>query len=336
MKMLFEALSRALSQGEPAVLVTLTASAGSTPRGTGAMMLVGPRGRLAGTVGGGAVEYRCITTAQEMAGSSGPVLREFQLNHSDTSGLGMICGGAVQALFQPIAPGDETMLALCRQAERYFDQGVTFWLVEPLQNGASPMLWTEEDGASALPFPKPEGLSPEPEICETGSRRWFCQQVQRPGIVYIFGGGHVSQALVPVLSPLDFPCIVVENRPEFADPTLFPQAREVRLADFARLDESVRLTDEDYVCIMTRGHKDDLLVQQQMLRTPAYYIGLIGSAQKAAASFDRLREMGFTQKDLDRIVTPIGLPIGGRTPEEIAISIAAQLIQYRASRHLRQ
>ena len=81
---------------------------------------------------------------------------------------------------------------------------------------------------------------------------------------------------------------------------------------------------------MTRGHQNDLLVQQQVLHTPARYIGLIGSTRKSAAAFASLRRMGYSEQQLRRIVTPIGLPIGGRTPAEIAISIAGQLIEYRA------
>ena len=82
---------------------------------------------------------------------------------------------------------------------------------------------------------------------------------------------------------------------------------------------------------MTRGHRDDLLLQEQVLRTPARYIGVIGSRRKKAALFAQLRERGFTDADLERITTPIGLSIGAETPAEIAVSIAAQLIQVRAS-----
>lgn len=332
MRKLFSTLEQTLRQDRPAVLVTVIASSGSTPRGAGARMVVGADGRLAGTVGGGAVENRCILTAQELLGSGRPAQREYLLNQNDISGLGMVCGGQVQVHYLPIPAGHRETAALCQQAEALFQSGTPFWLVTPMQEGEAPFLWTgrEEDGA--LPFSAGGGLSPEPKLYEQGGKRWFCEQLQRPGTVYIFGGGHVAQALVPVLAPLDFPCVVLEDRAEFADPALFPAARQVRLVDFGKLAQELELTPDDYVCIMTRGHKDDLLVQQQVLRMPAYYIGLIGSAKKSAVAFARLREMGFTPEELERITTPIGLPIGGRTPAEIAISIAAQLIQRRAER----
>lgn len=180
-------------------------------------------------------------------------------------------------------------------------------------------LWTEQ-----------KGLSTGPEIRTVDGREWFVEQLQHPGQVYIFGGGHVAQALVPVLTPLDFPCVVVEDRAEFARRELFPTAREVRLAEFSDPAVYAAITEDDYLCIMTRGHQNDLLVEEMALHTPARYIGLIGSARKSAAAFEALREKRFSNGELRRIVTPIGLPLGGRTPAEIAISIAAQLIQYRS------
>ena len=173
-------------------------------------------------------------------------------------------------------------------------------------------------------------LVPEPCIYDADGQRWFAEQIQKSGRVYIFGGGHVAQALVPVLAPLDFYTVVLENRLEFANRELFPEACDVRVIDFNNVLDAVSITSDDYVCIITRGHQEDILIQQQVLHSPARYIGLIGSAKKTAASFGVLRKMGFSEHDLSRIVTPIGISIGGRSPAEIAISIAAQLIQYRS------
>lgn len=151
-----------------------------------------------------------------------------------------------------------------------------------------------------------------------------------PGRVYIFGGGHVSQKLVPALSAVDFRCVVLENREEFCQPSLFPEAEEVRLIDYARVLEAVPLSGDDYVVVVTRGHRDDQLVQSQVMRTPVRYIGVIGSKRKTAVVTAALREMGFTDEDFRRVHAPIGLPIRSETPAEIAVSIAAQLILERA------
>ena len=187
-------------------------------------------------------------------------------------------------------------------------------------------LWGAEAPPAVL-----ESLGPRPAITETGGQRWFSERLLSPERVWIFGGGHVSQALVPALAAVDFRCAVLEDRADFCLRELFPGAEEVRHIDMARALEEVPITSEDYVVIMTRGHRDDLLLQEQVLRTPARYIGVIGSRRKKAALFAQLRERGFTDADLERITTPIGLSIGAETPAEIAVSIAAQLIQVRAS-----
>lgn len=150
------------------------------------------------------------------------------------------------------------------------------------------------------------------------------------GRVYIFGGGHVSQALVPALAAVEFRCVVLEERPEFCRPELFPGAEETRLIDYARLAGELELTEEDWAVIMTRGHRDDLLIQAQVMKTPVRYIGVIGSRQKTEAVTARLKEMGFTARDFKRVFAPIGLPIRSETPAEIAVSVAAQLILERA------
>ncbi len=333
MKKLFSTMGEALRRGEDVVLVTVIASSGSTPGGAGARMLVSEEGCLTGTIGGGAVEYRCIQEAEKLLGSAGSIKRTIVLNREENAELGMVCGGRVEVNFFPVSGGDETMLALCGDAAERFAQATPFWLLMPLQSGMPPVLWPENrrEGQYLLPTAVTEQLGQIPEVRRAGEESWFCEQIQRAGNVYIFGGGHVAQALVPVLAPLGFPCIVLEDREEFADSRLFPGVCQVRLLDMSRISEQLTVTEDDYVCVMTRGHENDLLVEQQILRTPTRYLGVIGSARKTALAFQRLREMGFEQRDLDRVVNPIGLPIGGRSPAEIAISIAAQLIQYRSS-----
>ena len=151
-----------------------------------------------------------------------------------------------------------------------------------------------------------------------------------PGKVYIFGGGHVARALVPALTAVDFRCVVLEDRPEFCRRELFPDAEEILLMDNAHVADFITITQEDWAVIMTRGHKADLLVQSQVMKTPARYIGVIGSRQKTAAITAKLREMGFSEADFRRVWAPIGLPIRSETPAEIAVSIATQMILERA------
>ena len=148
----------------------------------------------------------------------------------------------------------------------------------------------------------------------------------------MFGGGHVAQALVPVLAALEFRCVVVEDREEFCRPALFPAAEQTLLVPVDRLEQALDIGPEDYLCIMTRGHKNDTDCEAFALRTPACYIGVMGSRRKIETVSAVLRSQGFTEADLARIHTPIGLPIRAETPAEIAVSIAAELILTRAER----
>ncbi len=159
---------------------------------------------------------------------------------------------------------------------------------------------------------------------------WLAIPVVRAGRTYIFGGGHVSQALVPVLADLGFRPVVYDDRPEFANPALFPGAERTLCGDFTRLTEQVTVTPEDYVVVMTRGHQADYEVLAQVLRSGARYLGCIGSRRKLALCRERLLEAGFTEAEYSRLHAPIGLAIGAQTPAEIAVSVAAEMIAVRA------
>jgi len=270
---LFQQMRQLLTGGEDLVLVKVEASSGSTPRGEGAMMLVSAKGREAGTIGGGAVEYRSEQIAREALKEGRDRVESFQLRPNEVQDLGMVCGGDVQVSFRFFRGGDREAIE-----------------------------WAKQEEARLLP----------------------------PGRVYIFGGGHVAQALVPALAAVEFRCVVLEDREDFCRPELFPGVEETRLIQNDDPAAYQNITADDYVAVMTRGHKDDLTVQAQALKTPARYIGVIGSRRKTAAVFAKLREMGYTDADLARITTPIGLDIKAETPAEIAVSIAAQLIMLRA------
>lgn len=321
-------MGKKLAAGEDLVLVTVVASSGATPRGAGARMLVGRDGRLYGTIGGGAVEYRSEQIAREVLAQKVSGEHDFSLTRDDVQNLGMICGGAVNVFFHYIPAGDAAHIAVAGEAEELFRRGESFWLISDLGGGGALSIVTKKDAPDWL---RPHLAAHPKRITEAG-RDMFAEQLNSSGRVYIFGGGHVAQALVPVLAGVGFRCVVMDDREEFTRRELFPAAEEVKLIDFRNIAASADITAEDYVCVMTRGHAYDTVVQAQMLRTPACYIGVIGSRAKIAAVREILRGEGFDESDFKRITTPIGLDIKAETPAEIAISIAAQLIELRAGR----
>ena len=159
----------------------------------------------------------------------------------------------------------------------------------------------------------------------------FTEEFGLQTTVYIFGGGHVGLALEPVLRYIGFSTVVIDDRPEFASRERFPQADEVRvIGSFDDAYEDMETDENSYIVIVTRGHAGDYDVLKQTLTRPNAYIGMIGSKGKVAEVYRMLRDDGFSQEQLDRVYSPIGLSIYSETPEEIAVSIAAEMIQVRA------
>ena len=158
----------------------------------------------------------------------------------------------------------------------------------------------------------------------------FVEPVVSDPVLYIFGAGHVSRQTVPCACRVGFQVVVIDDRPDFADTVHFPDARDVYHLPFEGVMDRLPVHGLSYLVIVTRGHMHDKNVLAQALKTKAAYIGMIGSTRKRDIIYKKLLEEGFTQKDLSRVHSPIGLDIGAETPEEIAISIVAELIKVRA------
>lgn len=336
MRNLFRHLNDTLRSGNDAVLVGIIASSGSTPRGAGAYMLVTEAGRIYGTIGGGAVEYRSEQMAADVLKEKRSRLEFFCLTKNEVLDLGMVCGGDVHVYFHYISAQSAWVSPLAEQVELLFERGERSWLISNITPGENTALsvYGKESGLSGCPVPEDvtQQLGNHDGPVTVADQTFYCETLVQSGKVYIFGGGHVAQALVPVLTTVGFRCVVLEDREEFCDPSLFPGVEETRLINNEDILNYVQITESDYAVIMTRGHSFDQGIQAQVLKTPARYIGVIGSRKKTAKVFANLRELGFNDTDFARITTPIGLDIGAETPAEIAVSIAAQLIAVRAGR----
>ena len=145
----------------------------------------------------------------------------------------------------------------------------------------------------------------------------------------ILGAGHVGKALSKVARFSGFRVTVVDDREEYANRDNVPDANDIVVIDFENVFSKVPVDQNTYIVIATRGHNHDFDALKVALSTEAKYIGLLGSKRKKALLFKTLKEDGFAQKDVDRVITPVGLSIGSVTPEEIAISIMAQIIKHR-------
>lgn len=149
-------------------------------------------------------------------------------------------------------------------------------------------------------------------------------------VVYIFGGGHVSTELKKILRYVGFEYVVWDDRKDFANRERFPDANEVIAASYENILDKIKITKNDFVVVMTRGHAYDYMVEKQVLKSDAFYIGVIGSKNKNKVIREKLLSDGYSEEELARVCVPIGFQIAAETPEEIAISIASEIIMYRS------
>ena len=330
MREFFRTVVHALEAGRPAELVTVAASEGSTPRGAGAMMAVFPDGNPAGTIGGGNAEFQCQQEAAVLLARQADAIRQFRFIPGEEDSAGMVCGGGVTVQMQYLPGGDSRAIAVLRDLIESDGGNQDTWFLRRIEGERVIDMGTaDRSGCRHLDAPPADlrTLLMDRTVFRDG---WLSIPAVKAGRVYIFGGGHVSQALVPVLSSVGFRPVVYDARPEFTDSALFPQAEKTLCGDFTRLSEQVTVTPDDYVVIMTRGHQADYEVLTQVLRSGARYLGCSGSKRKLALCRDRLLEAGFTETEYARLHAPIGLAIGAQTPEEIAVSVAAEMIAVRA------
>src|SRR5689334_6793715 len=333
---IFEETALALAAEESVVLATIIAATGSTPAAAHAKMLVTRGGAsIAGSVGGGCMEGDVIAGAARLYGTGKASIVTFHLNE-DRVEEGLICGGTLDILLEPVTRAD---LPLLRDVRARRDDGEDCVLVTAIgPDGTRGRKFIAQDD------PHPAG--PLGEAVARAARKQTTERLVEAGTTYViepiagtprlvvFGGGHVSKFLVRTAAMAGFRVTVFDDRPSFADRRRFPDAAEALAAPYETAFDSVRVTPSSYLVIVTRGHRYDELLLEGAIRTPAKYIGMIGSKRKILASFANIAARGGSAEALARVRTPIGIEIGAVSAEEIAVSIVAELIRVRRGERL--
>ncbi len=329
-----------LDAGRDSVLVTVVRSAGSTPRHTGAQMIVGLDGLACGTIGGGMVEAHGIAQARALVGQRAWRSEHVALKPRGEKSLGMVCGGEALLLYAPICAGSAMWHEVAEGLVACFERRSQAFLAlscpedEGLFAGAAALIGADGGhiaGESSL-APAIGGVDRRGSVVGD----CFAMPVALPVRAIVFGGGHVGAATVEALARVGFECTVFECRPEFARLEAHPLARRVVLGDYRDIRSSLDLDEHDYVLIMTHGHASDFAVLEQVLRQPLAYVGLMASRRKIGIARDLMLKAGIARETFDQVHTPIGLDIKAETPAEIAVSIAAELILHRASAETRR
>lgn len=254
---IYEEIVRIRKEGGKAALATVVQDKGSTPRSKGTKMLIRSDGSFIGSIGGGCLEAEVWESAMKVIQEEVPKVLDFDLTGRKDTPQGLICGGIMQVLVEPI--------------------------------------------------------------------------ISQP-TVYIFGAGHIGFAVSKIAKMTGFRVVVVDDRPTYANKDKFPDADEFYVDDPATTVTKLNIGKNAYLVIACRGHLEDQRVLEKAIKTPAAYIGMLGSRKKNKTIFSNLKAKGIPQEMLDKVHAPIGLPIATETPEEIAVSIMAEIIDIRSKK----
>jgi len=308
-----------IDSGRPFCVALVLSAEGSTPREAGVRALVEADGRIHGTVGGGVLEAEAQRAAVEACRSGEPAVLAIDLTGDEAAGLEPICGGAVRVLVDPTARKDAEAYRAAAQAQGERRRGSLVTCVREGPPVVTRVTWHPEAAVS------PETQAPGQWV--------LVEQIAPMPQLLIAGGGHIGQALAAQAVLVGFEVTVIDDRPEFSDPALFPAEARTRCADIAPTLASMETDAETYLAIVTRGHRYDAEALQACLSKPAAYVGMIGSRRKVGLIREALLALGSaTAEQLDAVHAPIGLDIGAETVPEIATSILAEMIAVRRGR----
>jgi len=343
-----------LAQGSDLCLATIIGRKGSAPRATGSQFFVSQDGFF-GTIGGGSFEAEVIERARQAMDQGRAELMHYRLMGQDVADTEMICGGDLDLYLEPLLASDSMAQAVYQAAAAVAQEGgrallATLLAPGPVQSvtGRKVLIQQGATAVGSLELPSKLLGSLAAELgrlsASAGPQLWGGRGqgglspgvllepiIDRP-VVYIFGGGHVSQQLAPLVAMAGFGLVVADDRPEWANFDRFPQAGEIWNDPLDTILDNRELGPGAFIVIITRGHMFDKEVLAQALRQKATYVGMIGSRRKRQLIYQALGDEGFSDAQLEAVHSPIGLDIGAETPEEIAISIAAELVAVRSGK----
>lgn len=342
---LIQELDTALRDGRPVCYTALVETRGSTPQKAGATMLVFEDGSQVGTLGGGCVEAEVKRRALTLLPEGRAELLTFQLDNDYGWDDGLICGGRMKMLVDPLRPGDDVSYYRALFEVLTQGRGATEAIVidADKSGGHEADRWLlDEQGEivaarHAVDVPtklrsnlRPLTNRPRPYI-EAGVS--YLPSLKRCRLI-IVGAGHVGQKVAELGGDVGFDVWVVDDRREYCNAERFPTAKRLIVESFDTALRDLEVDPDTYCIIVTRGHNHDEQALLHLAGTPARYVGMIGSRRKIKLIFDDLLREGISAATLARVYAPLGFDIGSQTVPEIAISIVAELVAHRNLGHL--
>jgi xanthine dehydrogenase accessory factor len=343
-----DAVTEWYATGETFALGTVVHTMRSAPRGPGAAMAVSGAGEAVGSVSGGCVEGAVYETAQEAIRTGLPVLEKYGVSDDEAFAVGLTCGGIIHVFVEPVDPDRFPELPDVAASISRDEPVAVATLVEgPGRIGARLALWpgrvSGSLGDSRLDRAVAEDAAGMLEQAQSGVRHYGVHGERRRDELTVFVHSYTPAPRMLVFGAIDFAAAVArvgvflgyhvtvcDARPVFATRRRFPDAHEVVCEWPHRYLERTEVDHRTVICVLTHDPKFDVPVLQVALGTPAAYIGVMGSRRTHDDRTERLRAEGVDEADLARLASPIGLDLGARTPEETAVSIAAEIIQARS------
>jgi xanthine dehydrogenase accessory factor len=328
---------RLAERGERVGLATLVGTRGSTPQKVGARLLARDGQRLTGTLGGGAVEAEAVREAAVAAAAGGRALREYVLS-TGVDDWGLACGGTMVVFVEPL---DASALEWLRPVVAATDGREPVAVVTAVDGPAAGARLLVREGAVTGSVSDPartaaaadlgrRALAREaPELSGTAGMQLYAEPFGPPPALVVVGAGHVGKALAGLARFLGVAVTVVDDRPEYASPERFPEADRVIAAPVGETLGWLPVGPNTAVVVAMRNQDLDYEATAAALRTSARYVGLIGARRKAILVTERLVADGFPRERIRALRAPIGLDIGARAPEEIAVSILAEWLMVR-------
>ncbi|MFL6139183.1 MAG: XdhC family protein [Frankiaceae bacterium] len=347
MRDVLAAVRRWYDAGERFAVATVVAVRGSAPRDPGAAMAVNERGEVVGSVSGGCVEGAVYETASEALRSGRSVVETYGISDDDALAVGLTCGGSLDVLVRPVDPAAEPALAGVLAAVELAEPVAVATVVGgPAPVGAWLAAWPDRtagslgnegldvavtDDARGL---LAQGMTATRHYGRRGERRRdevavFVQSYLPPPRMLVFGAIDFAAAVARIGTFLGYHVTVCDARPVFATRKRFPDAHEVVCEWPHRYLAATQVDERTVICVLTHDPKFDVPVLELALRGPAAYVGAMGSRRTHDDRLQRLRAAGLGEAELARLSSPVGLDIGARTPEETAVSIAAEIVQLR-------
>ncbi len=335
---------------EPAVaLATLIGATGSSSKKLGAKMMVGRSGRLLGGVTiGGCVDAQVIEAADDLLERGSRRVLSISLDDDEAWEIGLTCGGSVDVLVERVTPSDahDPIASAHRVVQSALERGVGAVLVTPI-DGPSASLVLDEEGVCRGTLGDPVLDAAAADVAQdvlrsgtriddvptpTGTRRLFFDRYAPPTTVVIVGAGQIAMSLTRFARELDLRTIIVDGRDRYATRDRFPDADEIVVGMPSEIVAGIPANKRVAVVLVAHDYKYELPVLRELLRSPVGYLGMLGSRKRGEAVRELLTDEGFTEDELSRIRTPIGLDLGGKSSPEVALSIIAEIVAVRSGK----